>query len=138
LSVEISDSDTVQVNYARSNHQRIFSSRKINNNIFSLCRHCEYRNHSEQDCHKRIVEEYNIKQARKSQNKRNDDDDDRERNHKSDRKEHDSQVTNLTNDNVNNNNANNDTALVYNAIFDDFAYCCKIAVNDRIRKVNDV
>src|SRR5271154_6422433 len=126
LSVEISDLDTVQANYARSNHQRIFPPRKINNNIFSFCRHCEYRNHFEQDCHKRIVEEYNVKQARKFQNKR---DNDKGRSHRGDRGRYDSQAANLANDNVNNSNANNGTALVYNAIFDDFAYCCKVAAN---------
>src|SRR5271169_386674 len=57
------DPDTVQANLARSNH--IFPPRKPN--AFPPCTHCGYRNHAEQDCHKRIAEEYNAKQARKSQ-----------------------------------------------------------------------
>lgn len=57
------DPDTVQANLARSNH--IFPPRKPN--VFPPCTHCGYKNHTEQDCHKRIAEEYNAKQARKSQ-----------------------------------------------------------------------
>src|SRR5208282_3598300 len=74
LGVENNDPDTVQANYARPNHQRIFPPRKGNApyNTFPPCGHCGYRNHSEQECHKRIAEEYNARQARKaSQNNNN-------------------------------------------------------------------
>src|SRR5271154_4484878 len=139
LGVETSDPDTVQANYARSNHQRIFPPRKVNNNnTFPPCRHCGYRNHPEQDCHKSIAEKYNAKQARKFQNKRGGSGGGRGRSHRGGRGGYDSQAANLANGNANNSNANNNTAPAYNAIFGGFAYCCNAAANGRIRKVNRV
>src|SRR5579859_1903040 len=58
------DPDTVQANLAQRSN-RIFPPRKPN--VFPPCEHCGYRNHAEQDCHKRIAEEYMAKEARKSQ-----------------------------------------------------------------------
>jgi hypothetical protein len=62
------DLDTVQANIAHSN--RIFPPRKSstnNANNAPTCNYCGIRNHTEQECHKRIAEEYNAKQARKAQ-----------------------------------------------------------------------
>jgi hypothetical protein len=62
------DPDAVQANIARSN--RIFPPRKPKNNVnlnAPKCTHCGYRNHTYDDCHKRIAEEYLAKQARKPQ-----------------------------------------------------------------------
>ena len=57
------DLDTVQANLAQRSN-RIFPPRKPN--TFPPCNHCGYRNHAEQDCHKRIAEEYMAKEAHKS------------------------------------------------------------------------
>jgi transposase InsO family protein len=60
------DPDAVQANIARTN--RIFPPRKPKSNFnpnAPKCTHCGYRNHTYDDCHKRIAEEYNAKQARK-------------------------------------------------------------------------
>jgi hypothetical protein len=48
---------------------RIFPSQKpnANNNPSVTCTYCGIRNHTEQECHKRIAEEYMAKQARKTQ-----------------------------------------------------------------------
>ena len=121
----VEDPDTVQANYARSNHQRIFPPK--NPNVFPPCPHCSYRNHSAENCHKHIAEEYNAKQARKAQNKRGRG---KGKGRGGGRGGNDSQAANLANA--------NSSAPAYNAIFGGLAYCCKAAVNVRIRKVNGV
>ena len=130
LGVENNDPDTVQANYARSNRQpRIFPPRKAN--VFPQCSHCGFTNHAEKDCYKRIAEEYNAKQARRSQPQRGGG---RGRGRGGGRGGHNSQTANLANANTN----ANGSAPAYNAIFGGLAYCYNAAVNGRIRKVNGI
>lgn len=119
------DPDTVQANLARSN--RIFPPRKPN--VFPPCTHCGYKNHTEQDCHKRIAEEYNAKQARKSQ--KHGGKGGRGRRGGRGGGGNDSQTANLA-------DANPTNAPAYNAIFGGLAFCCKAAVNGRMKRVNGV
>src|SRR5271169_190119 len=121
----VEDPDTVQANYARSN-ARIFPPKKPN--VFPPCVHCGFRNHAEKDCHKHIAEEYNAKQARKSQNKRGGG---RRRGRRGGGGGNNSQAANLA-------DANSAGAPAYNSIFGGLAYCCKAAVNGRIRRVNGI
>src|SRR5271170_7865224 len=141
LGVGKNDPDTVKANYTRSNnHQRLFPPRKVNNapyNAFPPCGHCGYHNHSEQDCHKHIAEEYNAKQARKaSQNNNNKrgSGGGRGRGSGGSRGGYNPQAANLANANAN----ANGSAPAYNSIFDGLAYCCKAAVNSYIQKVKGV
>src|SRR5579859_7726912 len=59
------DPDTVQANLAQRSNKRIFPPRKPN--AFPPCTHCGLRNHAEQNCRKRIAEEYMANEVRKSQ-----------------------------------------------------------------------
>ena len=54
------NSDTVQANITRNNGlPRFFPPKRPN----ITCGHCSYNGHSEQECHKRIAEEYIAKQV---------------------------------------------------------------------------
>ena len=59
------DPDTVQANMARQYSQppRIFPPKKPT----IVCWHCGFQNHSGEECHKRIAEEYFAKQAKRQQ-----------------------------------------------------------------------
>src|SRR5271155_5187025 len=135
LGIENNDPDTVQANYARpnarpNNHQRIFPTRKVNN-AFPQCSHCGFTNHAEKDCYKRIAEEYNAKQARRSQPQSGGG---RGRGRGGGRGGYNSQTANLANANAN----ANGSAPAYNAIFGGLAYCYNAAANGHIRKVNGI
>ena len=123
----IDDSDTVQANFAR---QRQHKPKQV----FGKCRHCGYTNHTEENCHKKIAEDYLAKQARREQsqqkpdNKRNRN---RNRNQQSQQSGPNANVANADNN-------NNNSSPAYSAIFGGLAYCCKAAVNGRIRRINGV
>jgi len=139
LGIENNDPDTVQANYAQSsrsnNYQQVFPPRKAN--LFPQCSHCEFTNHTEKDCHKRIAEEYNAKQARRfEQSQQRGGGRGRGRGGGRGGYNH-PQAANLANANANA-NANNASAPSYNAIFNRLAYCFKAAANNRICKVNGV
>src|SRR5271170_2630896 len=143
LGIENNDPDTVQANYARPNnyvrpnHQRIFPTRKVNN-AFPQCSHCGFTNHAEKDCHKRIAEEYNAKQAQRYQPQNQFNQNQNQFNQRGrgkgrgrgGRGGYNPQGANLANA--------NGSAPAYNSIFGGLAYCCKAAVNSRIRKVNGI
>src|SRR5437762_9810404 len=59
------DQDTVQANMARQYRQppHIFPSKKPT----IVCWHCGFQNHSGEECHKHIAEEYFAKQAKRQQ-----------------------------------------------------------------------
>ena len=118
------DSDTVQANFARSN--RIFPPRK--HDAFPPYSHCSKRNHAEKDCYKCIAEEYNAKQACKSQKKSGKGGKGR----RGGGGGNDHQEANMANANSSSN------APAYNAIFGGLAYYYKAAVNGRIRYINGV
>ena len=130
------DPDTVQANIARSN-ARIFPPRKGGKpNIYPPCSHCGYRNHTEQECHKRIAEEYLAKEARKAQNPKKGGGGGRGRGgHRGGRGGghggNDRNTANLV-------DANDNTAPAYNAIFGGLVFCLKAALNGRIRRVKGV
>ena len=152
----VEDADTVQANFARH--------RKPGKKIYSPCGSCGYTNHAEANCHKRIAEEYIAKQMRRQQpgqqpgqntdNKRS-----RNRNRNRNNNQQDGANANVANadgnnnygnynnnnnnNNYNNNNNNNNNGgrgniPAYNSIFGGLAYCCKAAINVRIRRVNGV
>jgi len=117
----IEDADTVQANFAR---QKQKTSKK--------CGHCGFNNHVEADCYKRIAEEYNAKQARRQ--KSDNGNGKRNRNRKQQ-----SQPQPQPGANANVANADDkDSTPAYSSIFGGLAYCCKAAVNGRIRRVNGV
>jgi transposase InsO family protein len=129
------DLDTVQANLAQRSN-RIFPARKPN--IFPPCIHCGYTNHAEQNCHKRIAEEYMAKEARKLQKRGGGSG----RGGKGGRGGrggrgggggggNNSQTANLA-------DANSASTPAYNAIFGGLAFACKAAVNGRMRRVNGV
>src|SRR5579862_5789302 len=123
------DPDTIQANMARSNRSpQIFPGRKPN--VFPPCTHCGYRNHKEQECHKRIAEEYLAKQARKAQ-------DTRESGNGGGRKRR-----RVGGNGKSGNAANlvdaNGTAPAYNTIFGGLAFCLKAALDGRIQRVKGV
>src|SRR5579862_9604022 len=123
------DPDTIQANMARSNRSpRIFPGRKPN--VFPPCTHCGYRNHKEQECHKRIAEEYLAKQARKLQ-------DTRESGNSGGRKRRRVGGNGKSGNAANLANANG-TAPAYNTIFGGLAFCLKAALDGRIRRVKGV
>ena len=85
-------------------------------------------NHPENDCYKRIAEEYIAKQARKQQSQKSNNN--RNRNRNRERQQRASvYVANAD---------NNENSPAYSSIFGGLAYCSKAAVNGRIRHVNGV
>jgi len=138
------ESDTAQANFARQGQKQKFPK----------CTHCGRTNHAEINCYKRITEEYNEKQARRQQQQSQKPNNRGRNRHQQQRPN--AHVANINanygnngngNDNYgynnngnygnNGNNANNN-APAYNSIFGGLAYCCKAAVNGRIKRVNGV
>jgi hypothetical protein len=115
----INDPEIAQANLAR---QKPKSSKK--------CRHCGFNNHVESDCYKRIAEEYNAKQARRQKSDNG--------NGKRNRNRKQQPQVPQPGANANVANADKDSTPAYTSIFGGLAYCCKAAVNGRIRRVNGV
>ena len=126
------DPDTVQANMAQGhNRPRIFPSRKP---TYPKCGTCGWTNHLEQDCHKRIAEEYLAKQAAKAQNPKRGGRGGRGRGGY--RGGHgNANYADANNDGGNNGTA---TAPAYNSIFGGLAYCLKAAINRNIQQVKGV
>src|SRR5271170_6440655 len=127
------DPDSVQVHFARPNH--IFPPRKPS--IFPPCTHCGFRNHTDQDCHKRIAEEYMAKEARKAQKNggggggRGGKGGRGGRGSRGGRGGGNSQTANFA-------DANSAGAPAYSTIFGGLAFCLKAAANGRMRRVKGV
>ena len=122
------DPDTVQANVAHTNRPRIFPSRKP---TYPKCGTCGWTNHLEQDCHKRIAEEYLAKQAAKAQNPK-----------RGGRGRGRGGYRGTGHGNANYANANNGStngdAPAYNSIFGGLAFCLKAATNGNIQRVKGV
>src|SRR5437762_925007 len=130
----LGDSDTVQANMARQYGQapRIFPPKKPT----IICWHCGFQNHSGEECHKRIAEEYFAKQAKRQQQNQQQNQQQRGNSRgrggrgRGGRGGSKYQSANLA-------NASEDSPA-YSSIFGGLAYCCKAAVNHKIRRVNGV
>ena len=125
------DPDTVQANMAqgRTNRPRIFPSRKP---TYPPCGTCGYTNHPEQECHKRIAEEYLAKQAKKAQNQK------RGGGRGRGRGGHRGNGHGNANYADANNGSTNGDAPAYNSIFGGLAFCLKAAINGNIQRVKGV
>jgi hypothetical protein len=112
---------------------RIFPPRKSNtNNNAPTCTYCGIRNHTEQECHKRIAEEYNAKRARKAQNQNGGGGKGKGRGGRRGGK------GGKGNANLADTNSNAGDAPAYGAIFGGLAFCLKAALNSKIRRVKGV
>ena len=121
------DPDTVRANLAHSNRPRIFPSRKPG---ISKCNHCGYRGHRENECHKRIAEEYIARQARKAQTPKRPSGKGKGQNGKNG-------AANLANTNANIDDGSG-TASSYNGIFGGLAFCLKAAHNVKVQQTKGV
>jgi hypothetical protein len=121
--------DTVQANIARQYGHPQPTPRLFPPKRPISCWHCGFNGHTGEDCHKRIAEEYLAKQAKRQARGRG-----RGRGGRGGGKQ---QKPQQPANSANVANANEDTPA-YSSIFGGLAYCCKAAVNHKIKRVNGV
>ena len=124
--LDIDDANTIQANLGR--HRNPLQKDVTYD-------HCDYSDHINKKCHKKIIEEYLAKQTRRQQAQRSDNNNNSNRNRNRNRNREQQSPQQELNANI----ANIDNNVsAYNTIFDDLIYCCKTAINDHIRRVNGV
>ena len=117
------DPDTVQANMARQYGPgpRLFPPKKPT----MTCWHCGFHNPTGEECHKRIAEEYLAKQAKRQQQPKG-----KGKGRGGGKQQKPQQSGNVA--------KANEATPAYSAIFGGLGYCCKAAVNHKIRRVNGV